>query len=342
MASGNCLYGGRKLPEAPPTFTVDTSVSCFLFGQEHYLCRYLDLIVAKGGGSVRGFIKALLRRILGQIFEEDIDTAAFCGLGVPTLPEDINYLDVFGCFSGLGCDTLLEKITGFYHYSKWYEYCECIPTPPPTPPDPDWTPFPPDPNGDPIYPPNPPIPPGACSAYWASVTRYFYENVQESRVWLAARKAAAAAQGRTFVVRYERIPPDEGIWERSFPPLYSDWGQPPSDVENPCNCLIQRVYAIVPHITSLTPGGYVSGDYEELFSTYYLSVSIRFWQGGCEDSTGDRGWERPLFPPEGDLYPDFPWLRKRKRPKGGASCGCCGSQWSKNKSVVYLPSRYKI
>lgn len=342
MANGYCLYGSKKKPDAPPSFTVDTGVACFLFGVENYLCRYLDLIVAKGGGSVKGFIKALIKRLIGQILEDDIQTQPFCEFGVPALPEDINYFDVFGCFVGTGCDALLEKITAFYHYAKWFQFCECIPNPPPSPypsPNPD-IPF--DPNGDPVFPPPNPIPPGDCFEYFTRVSAFFLRAGTDSLRDLRASSAWCRSNGGAWTVTVTKFPPPPyTVWENLIPP-YGEWGVFDPTIPNPCDCRVQRHhYYMVTDECSGSPtlpnGGWYGNLSGRIFAPY-----LRYGQFGCDDTAGDGGQGGSQPPPEEDFYPDFPWLRPRKKRKGGASCGCCGSQWSKDKNVLYLPSRYKI
>lgn len=342
MGTGTCLYGAKRRLDAPPAFTVDTGVGCFLFGLEHYLCRYLDLIVAKGGGSVRGFIKALIKAAIGQVLEGDIETDGFCAHGVPPLLDDINYADVFTCFEVGACDDLLTKITSLYHFRKWYEFCECNPLPEPSPVYPYPSPYPFDPNGDPIIPPDPAIPVSDCAAYFRSFAFPYWMRDAIGRDVLKSRREGCAALGNQWSVSFRTYPPEGlGTWEEQIPG-FSPWKRPDTGTANNCNCLVQRQYLVYP--VAVCSEGEYDGSNGVIHDSIQDAVKtvLRFWQTSCQDDTDSGGLGGNQPPPEKDFYPDFPWLKRPKKRKGGSPCGCCGSQWRKNPNELYLPTRYKV
>ena len=134
---GICLYGSQKKPDSQAFFSVnDSGAFCSLLGINATICPLLDIIPSLIGLPWRKIIEKIGNASFSLLVSEatgQIDTAIFCSLEPPKLPDDINYADVFawilsyvpviGGFSS--DDPLLKKITAYYLYTKWFELCEC-------------------------------------------------------------------------------------------------------------------------------------------------------------------------------------------------------------------------
>ena len=134
---GICLYGSKKKADAQAFFSVnDSGAFCSLLGINATICPLLDIIPSLIGLPWRKIIEKIGKASFSLLVLEatgQIDTAIFCSLEPPKLPDDINYADVFAwilsyvpVIGGFSTDDpLLKKITAYYLYSKWFELCEC-------------------------------------------------------------------------------------------------------------------------------------------------------------------------------------------------------------------------
>ncbi|WP_019501728.1 hypothetical protein [Pseudanabaena sp. PCC 6802] len=336
MAEGICLYGGRKKAGAPDEFSVDTGVGCYLFGLEHYFCKYLDAVFLEKGTALKSIIQKLIKKVVKDVIDGNINTAKFCETPPSIEFSEINYVDVFLCFYYGNCLVLQQKIAELYRYQKWYEYCECIPN------KPDTTPPTPDPN-EPDLPPNPPPPLGGCGAcfnYWLSVFEtQTAQNVQK----LNNYRDFSISQG--FESRIRKT-------YRSFPeppaPGSSRWLRLTCSGENATNCTCwYRIISDVGGFVECRPpgtqawGGCPVAPTDGNYSSQTILRSYYSWrETGCFDNTPPQG---PIEIP--DNFPNFckqfPYLCKKKK-RNPKCCNCCNSQWLKNPNGLYLPSRYKI
>ncbi|WP_055077196.1 hypothetical protein [Pseudanabaena sp. 'Roaring Creek'] len=141
-----CKCGSKKKNNAPDTFVLGEGSICFLLGLDSPLCPLLDKIPSLIGKPWKDILKTVAKKVFNIVINEitgAIDTANFC-LVEPTLPSEITYGDVFNWLISyvpeIGLlsspDSLLAKITQYYLYQKYFDYCECNKCPdPPPPPD---------------------------------------------------------------------------------------------------------------------------------------------------------------------------------------------------------------
>lgn len=144
---GICLYGSQKKPDSQAFFSVsDSGAFCSLLNINATICPLLDIIPSLIGLPWRKIIEKIGKASFSLLLSEatgQIDTAIFCSLEPPKLPDDINYADVFAwilsyvpVIGGFVIDDpLLKKITAYYLYAKWFELCECKKRPEIEPPD---------------------------------------------------------------------------------------------------------------------------------------------------------------------------------------------------------------
>lgn len=147
-----CTNGSRKKQTAPESFTIDTGAICFLLGLDSPICALLDTIPSLVGQPWKQIIKGIASELFSIIVDQvtgQVNTADFCSLTRPSLPSEITYTDIFALFASyipplsfvVSADSILAKITAYYLYEKWNQYCECIPEEPPE--RDDSQPFPP-------------------------------------------------------------------------------------------------------------------------------------------------------------------------------------------------------
>jgi hypothetical protein len=332
-----CLYGSRKRADAPLEFSVDTGVGCYLFGAEHYFCRYLDAVFFEKGFNLRNLLKKWIKQVIGDAIEGNIETAKFCQTPPVTFFSEINYIDVFQCFYYGDCDILQRKIAELYQYKKFFEYCECIPRPPIAEPKPE----------DDDFPEIPGYPPGSCGkcfSYW--IRDQQAKDAFNARA-LNYNKAVMESTGIEVRILYQNIsyppPPTTPVSFSRFGPW--TWLVCPTEYGTKCNCYIHLATAINARyscyednkpIPCPSPPGLLPGGEGRIRTTNYIA------QTNCDDLTPPEGPTAPYAPPNvGDFCKAFPFLCKRKK-RNPKCCQCCNSQWLKNPNGLYLPSRYKI
>lgn len=128
-----CLIGSKKKDNAPATFQVDAGVICFILNIDSPICSLLDKLPELFGKGWRDILIEVADSALEFVTANNVDTALFCANNPPPLPEDITYLEVFGLIASYIppfpldalASPLMNKITKFYLFSKWQEFCEC-------------------------------------------------------------------------------------------------------------------------------------------------------------------------------------------------------------------------
>ena len=142
-----CRNGSTKKTEAPPYFDVRTGAICVLLGlPDSPLCQLLDTVPAIIGKPWKAILKETAKNLGKIIINTEnnlIDTAAFCELEPPPMPDEINYAEVAGWIASyvpiVGLlpidEPLIKKITAIYLHNTWLQYCKCKDkkNPPPKP-----------------------------------------------------------------------------------------------------------------------------------------------------------------------------------------------------------------
>jgi len=130
-----CLIGSQKQVSAPATFKVNAGAICFLLNIDSPICDLLDKIPSLVGEGWREIIKEVAGSAFSFVNSEDVDTAVFCSVNPPSLPAEITYIEVFQLIASYvpplslvaSSSPILKKISDYYLFTKWQEFCECKP-----------------------------------------------------------------------------------------------------------------------------------------------------------------------------------------------------------------------
>jgi len=128
-----CLIGSQKQVSAPETFKVNTGAICFLLNIDSPICELLDKIPSLVGEGWKEILKEVAGSAFTFVTSDDVDTAAFCAVNPPPLPPDITYIEVFQLIASYvpplslvaSSSPILKKISDYYLFTKWQEFCEC-------------------------------------------------------------------------------------------------------------------------------------------------------------------------------------------------------------------------
>jgi len=128
-----CLFGSKKQASAPVTFKVNSGAICFLLNIDSPICELLDKIPSLVGESWKEILKEVAGSAFSFVNSDDVDTAAFCSVDPPPLPPDITYAEVFQLIASYvppfnlvaSSSPILKKISDYYLFTKWQEFCEC-------------------------------------------------------------------------------------------------------------------------------------------------------------------------------------------------------------------------
>jgi len=195
-----CLYGSRKKASAPTSFTIDTGAICFLLGLQSGLCPMLDRIPNIVGKPWKEIIESVVVGLFNYAWDaanNRINTVPFCAVARPAVPTEINYADVFQFLLSyvppfsvfITAESLLGKITAYYLYEKWSEYCECKPA--------NHFPDPNDPNNPP--PTIPPfVPTCPASNFYSSLVKVWIDRANDHNSVLAGTTLYWAGEENGF------------------------------------------------------------------------------------------------------------------------------------------------
>jgi len=128
-----CLFGSKKQANAPATFKIDTGAICFILNIDSPICELLDKIPSLVGEGWKEILKEVASSALTFVTSDDVNTAAFCSMPPPLLPEAITYSEVFQLIASYvpplslvaSSSPILKKISDYYLFVKWNEFCEC-------------------------------------------------------------------------------------------------------------------------------------------------------------------------------------------------------------------------
>jgi len=125
--------GSKKQDSAPVTFKVNTGAICFLLNIDSPICELLDKIPSLVGEGWGEILKEVAGSAFSFVTSDDVDTTAFCSVSPPPLPPDITYAEVFQLIASYvpplslvaSSSPILKKISDYYLFTKWQEFCEC-------------------------------------------------------------------------------------------------------------------------------------------------------------------------------------------------------------------------
>ena len=128
-----CLFGSKKQANAPVTFKINTGAICFILNIDSPICELLDKIPSLVGEGWKEILKEVAGSALTYVTADNVDTAAFCSVSPPVLPDAITYSEVFQLIASYvppfsliaSSSPILKKISDYYLFTKWNEFCEC-------------------------------------------------------------------------------------------------------------------------------------------------------------------------------------------------------------------------